>query len=93
MKKYLSVIGFEAGKSGALDPLPLFFTTVIPYSSKLLKNKTFTNFVVLEPLVKVFSSKMGMPYPPMLELAFSENFLHEMVTLADPQFFFSLESF
>ena len=69
MKKYLSVIGFEAGKSGALDPLPLFFTTVIPYSSKLLKNKTFTNFVVLEPLVKVFSSKNGHAVPTYVRVS------------------------
>ena len=63
MKKYLSIIGFETWKSGALDPLPLFLTTVIPYSGKLSKKKTFTNFVVLEPLVKVFFSNYGHTIP------------------------------
>ena len=31
----------------------------IPYSGKLSREKTFTNFTVLEPLAKVFSMKFG----------------------------------
>ena len=92
-KKNLSIIGFETGKSGALDPLPLFFTTVIPYSGKLWKKKTFTNFVALETPVKVFSSKMGMPYPPMLELAFHEKFSTRDGHSCRSTKIFSLESF
>ena len=62
-------MGFETGKSGALDPLPLFFTTVMPYSGKLLKKKTFTNFVVLEPLVKVLSSKNWHAVPTYVRVS------------------------
>ena len=35
----------------------------IPYSGKLLKEKTFTNFAVLEPPAKVFSMKFGRAVP------------------------------
>ena len=31
----------------------------IPYSGKLSREKTFTNLAVLEPPVKVFSTKFG----------------------------------
>ena len=32
----------------------------VPYSGKLLREKTFTNFADLLPFVKVFSTKMGV---------------------------------
>ena len=32
---------------------------VIPYSGKVSREKTFTNFAVLEPPAKVFSSEFG----------------------------------
>ena len=34
-------------------------TIKLLYSGKLLREKTFTNFAVLEPPAKVFSSKFG----------------------------------
>ena len=37
---------------------------IIPYNRKLLRVKTFTNFTVFEPLAKVFSTKLGVLYPP-----------------------------
>ena len=51
------------------DPLPLFLTTVIPYSGKLWKKKTFTNFVALETPVKVFSSKNGHAVPTYVRVS------------------------
>ena len=35
----------------------------IPYSTKLSREKIFTNFAVLEPLTKVFSMKFGRAIP------------------------------
>ena len=35
----------------------------VPYNGKLSNEKTFTNFVVLEPPVKVFSTKFGRAVP------------------------------
>ena len=35
----------------------------IPYSRKLPREKTFTNFVVLEPPMKGFSTKFGHVVP------------------------------
>ena len=35
----------------------------IPYSGKLSREKTFTNFAVLEPSAKVFSTKFGRAMP------------------------------
>ena len=35
----------------------------ILYSGKLLREKTFTNFTVLKPPVKVFSTKFGRAIP------------------------------
>ena len=35
----------------------------VPYSAKLSGEKTFTNFVVLEPPAKVFSMKFGHAVP------------------------------
>ena len=35
----------------------------VPYSRKLLREKTFTNFVVLEPPVIVFSITFGRAIP------------------------------
>ena len=35
----------------------------IPYSRKLAREKTFMNFVVLEPSTKVFSMKFGRVVP------------------------------
>ena len=44
----------ERGREGA----PLVYTDiVIQYSGKLLREKTFTSFVILQPPVKVFSTK------------------------------------
>ena len=34
------------------------YCTLIPYSGKLLREKTFMNFAVLEPPAKVFSTKI-----------------------------------
>ena len=36
---------------------------IILYSRKFLREKTFTNFVVLEPPAKVFSMKFGRAIP------------------------------
>ena len=36
---------------------------LVPYSRKLSREKTFTNFMVLEPPAKVFSSKFGCAVP------------------------------
>ena len=36
----------------------------VHYNRTLLRVKTFTNFTVFEPLTKVFSTKLGMLYPP-----------------------------
>ena len=50
-------------------------------TGKLSMERTFTNFAVLEPPAKVFFTKVGGAiYPPMVDLAFRESFLHEMVT-------------
>ena len=35
----------------------------LPYSVKLSRGKTFTNFAVLEPPAKVFSTKFGCAVP------------------------------
>ena len=41
-------------------------SNIIPYSGKLLREKTFANFEVREPSAKVFSTKFwGMPHPLM----------------------------
>ena len=37
-----------------------------PYGGKLSREETFMNFAVLELPVKVFSMKLGIPYPPMI---------------------------
>ena len=37
---------------------------IVSYNRTLLRVKTFTNFTVFEPLAKVFSTKLGMLYPP-----------------------------
>ena len=39
------------------------YTIANPYSEKFSRKKTFTNFVVLEPPVKVFSTKFGCAIP------------------------------
>ena len=36
---------------------------LLPYSRKLSREKTFTNFAVLEPPAKVFSTKFGRAIP------------------------------
>ena len=36
---------------------------IIPYSGKLMREKAFTNFTVLEPSVKLFSTKFGRAVP------------------------------
>ena len=41
----------------------IFCLRYIPYSRKLSSEKTFTNFAVLEPPVKVFSTKFGCAVP------------------------------
>ena len=41
-------------------------TLTIPYSGKLLREKTFANFEVREPSAKIFSTKiLGMSHPLM----------------------------
>ena len=60
----------------------------VTYSGKLSREKTFTNFVVLEPPVKVFSMKFGRAVLILcLILVFRESFLCEIVTLTDLQKF------
>ena len=57
----------------------------IPYSGKLSREKTFTNFALLEPSVKAFSMKFGACCTHLQQvLVFREIFfLTEMVTLTD----------
>ena len=57
----------------------------ILYSGKLSREKAFMNFAVLEP--------RGVPYPPMIDLAFRESILCEMVTSYRSVKVFSLEKF
>ena len=52
----------------------------ILYIRKLLREKTCTNFVVLEPPIKVFSTNLGMPYQPIIDFSFFPVFLCGMVT-------------
>ena len=59
---------------------------IIPYWWKLLREKTFTNFAVLEPPAKVFSSKFERAVPSRSYVRFS-HFLRKMVTLTDLQKF------
>ena len=67
---------------------------VLPYSAKLSREKTFTNFAALEPPTKVFSMKFGHAiYPLWLLLAFHESFLREMTTSYQSMKVFSLKSF
>ena len=44
------------------------------YSAKLSREKIFTNFAVLEPATKVFSMKLGVPYPPMIGFSIPQKF-------------------
>ena len=39
------------------------YTIAIPFSGRLSREKTFMNFVVLEPPTKVFSTKFGCAIP------------------------------
>ena len=48
---------------------------VLPYSAKLSREKTFTNFAALEPPTKVFSMKFGHAiYPPMTAFSIPRKF-------------------
>ena len=50
----------------------------VPYSGKLLREKTFANFAVLWLYAKVFSAKFGVWRPLALQKrAIRESFLHE----------------
>ena len=45
---------------------PLFiveYSTYVPHSEKLSREKTFMNFAVLEPPAKIFSAKFGYAIP------------------------------
>ena len=46
-----------------VEPMALHMHIHIPYSGKHLREKTFTNFTVLEPPVKVLSTKFGCAKP------------------------------
>ena len=66
----------------------------LPYSGKLLREKTFTNFVDLEPPAKVFSTKFEACRTHLwYVLAFRESFHHKMVTSYRSTKVFSLERF
>ena len=70
--------------------------TVYNYSAKFLREKTFTNFVVLEPPAKVFSMKFGCAVPTydrQIGFIIPRKFLRKMVTLYRSVKVFSLESF
>ena len=41
----------------------MYYNIHIPYSANLSREKTFMNFAVLEPPVKVFSTKCGHAVP------------------------------
>ena len=59
----------------------------ILYSGKLSREKTFTNFVVLEPPTKVFTMKFGRAIPTymcMIGFSIPRKFIHEIVPLTDP---------
>ena len=59
----------------------------ILYSGKFSREKTFTNFAVLEPPMKVFSIKFGRAIPTyMCLIGFSipRKFIHEIIPLTDP---------
>ena len=52
---------FSYGETKILYTLDTYWC--VPYSGKLSREKTFTNFAVLEPPVKVFSTKFGRAVP------------------------------
>ena len=41
----------------------IFNVSYVPYSGKLSREKTFTNFTIIEPSTKVFSMKFGRAIP------------------------------
>ena len=43
-------------------------TNRLPYSGKLSREKTFTNFADLMPFVKVFSTKIGVAHFGLLRI-------------------------
>ena len=66
----------------------------IPYSGKLSREKTFTNFVVLWLFAKVFSMKFWVWHPlARRKRAFRESFLCKNCIVYQSKQVFSLESF
>ena len=58
-----------------------------PYSGKLSREKMFTNFTVLEPPAKVFSSKFGSAISTYVRFLHSAKWSH----LPDPRKFSPLK--
>ena len=71
----------------------LFAIIKILFGGKLSREKTFMNFAILEPPVKVFSAKFGSTIPTCDTFYHStKGFFHKMVTYRSVKVF-SLESF
>ena len=63
---------------------PLLYTEIVtPYSGKLLREKTFTNFMISQTPVKIFLHKiLGIKYPFMYQ--FNKVFSTKCSPLTDP---------
>ena len=53
----------------------------VPYSGKLSREKTFTNFAIFQPSISesFLHEILGMPHPLCDQLIFRKNFLREML--------------
>ena len=69
------------------------YTFRLPYSRKLSRENTFTNFAILEPPTKVFSTKFERTVPTYDSFSIPQHFLCEMITLTDLQKFSPLKVF
>ena len=54
--------------------IPSTLRPLLPYSGKLSREKTFTNFAVLEPSTEVFSTKFGRAVPTMIGFSILRKF-------------------